>query len=219
MPKSNAFSAPKYRHYRPKNLGVVRLNGRDFYLGEYGSPESYERYHRLVAEWLANDRQLPSRFDRNQWTLGLYQAANKSALNGRIAIDCRGNGPYARAEVDRGYALHVLSGNRDLSPARECVEELAARIAGCGAHQPRYIYAAIEVPDGKFLLYAPSEEPDYEDDWPLDIRLYSRSFRADRASILLQELGLVNQTLRTHIADRRKFFDAKERLRAGSGNG
>ena len=34
---------------------------------------------------------------------------------------------------------------------------------------------------GKFLLYAPTEEPDYEDDWLLDIRLYSRSFRADRA--------------------------------------
>ena len=65
---------------------------------------------------------------------------------------------------------------------------------------------------GKFLLYAPTEEPDYEDDWLLDIRLYSRSFRADRASILLQELGLVNQHLRTHLADRRKFFDAKERL-------
>ena len=69
-----------------------------------------------------------------------------------------------------------------------------------------------EEPNGKFLLYAPSEEPDYEDDWLLDIRLCSRSFRADKASILLQELGLVNQHLRTYIADRRKFFDAKERL-------
>ena len=66
-------------------------------------------------------------------------------------------------------------------------------------------------PNGRFLLYAPTEEPDYEDDWLLDIRLYSRSFRADRASILLQELGLVNQHLRTHVAERRKFFDAKER--------
>jgi uncharacterized protein (TIGR02687 family) len=69
-----------------------------------------------------------------------------------------------------------------------------------------------EQPTGKFLVYAPAEEPDYADDWLLDIRLYSRSFRADRASILLQELGLVNQALRTHVADRRKFFDAKERL-------
>ena len=67
-------------------------------------------------------------------------------------------------------------------------------------------------PTGKFLLYAPTEEPEFDDDWLLDIRLYSRSFRADRASILLQELGLINQQLRTHIAERRKFFDAKERL-------
>ena len=42
-----------------------------------------------------------------------------------------------------------------------------------------------EEPNGKFLLYAPTEEPDYEDDWLLDIRLYSRSFRADKASILI----------------------------------
>jgi len=69
-----------------------------------------------------------------------------------------------------------------------------------------------EEPNGKFLLYAPTEEPDYEDDWLLDIRLYSRSFRADKASILLQELGLVNLNLRTHVSDRRKFFDAKDRL-------
>ncbi len=69
-----------------------------------------------------------------------------------------------------------------------------------------------EEPNGKFLLYAPTEEPDYEDDWLLDIRLYSRSFRADKASILLQELGLVNLHLRTHVSDRRKFFDAKDRL-------
>ena len=67
-------------------------------------------------------------------------------------------------------------------------------------------------PKGKFLLYAPREEPDFEDDWLLDIRLYGRSFRADRASILLQELGLVNQHLRAHLAERRKFFDAKERV-------
>ncbi|MEW6207017.1 MAG: BREX-1 system phosphatase PglZ type A [Acidobacteriota bacterium] len=67
-------------------------------------------------------------------------------------------------------------------------------------------------PEGRYLLYSPAEEPDFEDDWLLDIRLYSRSFRADRASILLNELGLVNQHLRQHLADRRKFFDNKERL-------
>jgi integrase len=41
---------PKYREYKPKNLGVVRIDGRDYYLGKFGSPESYEKYHRLLAE-------------------------------------------------------------------------------------------------------------------------------------------------------------------------
>lgn len=45
---------PKYRHYKPKNLAVVRINGRDHYLGPYGSPESQARYHRLLAEWLSD---------------------------------------------------------------------------------------------------------------------------------------------------------------------
>jgi uncharacterized protein (TIGR02687 family) len=67
-------------------------------------------------------------------------------------------------------------------------------------------------PIGKYLLYSPAEEPDYESDWLLDIRLYSRSFRADRASILLDQLGLKNLHLRQHLADRRKFFDSRERL-------
>ena len=66
---------------------------------------------------------------------------------------------------------------------------------------------------GKYLFYSPAEEPDYEDDWLLDIRLYSRSFRADRASIILDELGLANQHLRDHIAARRKFFDNRQRLK------
>ena len=67
-------------------------------------------------------------------------------------------------------------------------------------------------PAGRYLLYLPAEEPHYEDDWLLDMRMYSRSFRADRASIILRQLGLAHQHLRQHLAKRRKFFDSKERL-------
>jgi uncharacterized protein (TIGR02687 family) len=70
-----------------------------------------------------------------------------------------------------------------------------------------------EQPQGRFLLYQAGEEPEYDKDWLLDIRLYSRSFRADRASILLQALDLRQQQLRTHLQRRRKFFDNQERLR------
>ena len=70
-----------------------------------------------------------------------------------------------------------------------------------------------EEPSTRFLLYSPAEEPDFEDDWLLDIRLYARSFRADRASLLLDELGLTRQHLRQHLFDRRKFCDNKDRLK------
>ncbi len=43
---------PKYRHYKPKNLAVVRIGGRDVYLGKYDSAESRETYNRVIAEWL-----------------------------------------------------------------------------------------------------------------------------------------------------------------------
>jgi integrase len=49
MPARTA-NDPKYRLYRPKNLAVVRIDGHDHYLGPYGSPESWERYYRLLAE-------------------------------------------------------------------------------------------------------------------------------------------------------------------------
>ncbi|BAH77103.1 BREX-1 system phosphatase PglZ type A [Solidesulfovibrio magneticus] len=65
---------------------------------------------------------------------------------------------------------------------------------------------------GKYLLYSPSPEPNPENDWLLDIRLYSRPFHADRASILLNELGLTSQSLRAHLNERKKFFKSQDRL-------
>lgn len=65
---------------------------------------------------------------------------------------------------------------------------------------------------GKYLLYAPFAEPDAKDDWLLDIRLYSRIFHADQASILLNELGLTSQALRPFLTCRRTFFRSQDRL-------
>ena len=51
---------PKYRHYKPKNLGVVPIDGRDYYLGRYDSPKSWEKYHRLLAEHAAKGSITPT---------------------------------------------------------------------------------------------------------------------------------------------------------------
>jgi integrase len=43
---------PAYRLHKPTRQAVVRLDGRDHYLGKHGSEASREKYRRTVAEWL-----------------------------------------------------------------------------------------------------------------------------------------------------------------------
>ena len=70
----------------------------------------------------------------------------------------------------------------------------------------------IERPGDKFLVYSPDAIPRPEDDWLLDVRLYSYQFFADSASMIVEELGLRNHSLRDHIAKRKKFFANKQRM-------
>jgi len=54
---------PSYRHHKPSNQAFVELSGKRHYLGRYGSPESRERYKRMLAEWQSNGRQGPAAAD------------------------------------------------------------------------------------------------------------------------------------------------------------
>jgi len=42
---------PRYCLHKSSGQARVRINGRDVYLGPHGSPESHERYERLMREW------------------------------------------------------------------------------------------------------------------------------------------------------------------------
>jgi integrase len=52
---------PKYRRHKPSGQAVVTLDGHDYYLGKWQTPESRAEYDRLIAEWLANGRRMPPR--------------------------------------------------------------------------------------------------------------------------------------------------------------
>src|SRR3954469_2693898 len=60
MPRSNR--PPSYRRHKARSCAVVTIDGRNHYLGPYGSPESHDRYARLIAEW--RTRQPLPRFGR-----------------------------------------------------------------------------------------------------------------------------------------------------------
>lgn len=52
MRATHMGKSPCYVLHKPSGQAVVRIKGRDYYLGPYGSPGSKEKYHRLVAESL-----------------------------------------------------------------------------------------------------------------------------------------------------------------------
>lgn len=67
-------------------------------------------------------------------------------------------------------------------------------------------------PDQRWLVYSVKPEPEPTKDWLLDVRMRSKSFRADTTSILLEDLGLTTQGLRQHLKERAKFLRAKDRV-------
>jgi integrase len=49
---------PAYCHHKATGQAVVRIDGKDHYLGKHGTAESKAEYDRLIAEWLAHGRRL-----------------------------------------------------------------------------------------------------------------------------------------------------------------
>jgi integrase len=69
-------SIPKLTQHKASGKAVVRLNGRDHYLGLFGTPEAKSAYDKLIAEWLATGRQ-PLHAD----------AGNQSQTNNGISVN------------------------------------------------------------------------------------------------------------------------------------
>lgn len=63
-----------------------------------------------------------------------------------------------------------------------------------------------------YLLYAPFSRPDVRDNHLEDILLYSKEFFADRASLLIVDLG-IDSSLKPYIQKYIKFFGSKDRTK------
>lgn len=59
-PRPRPPRQPSYRLHKARGCAVVTINGKNHYLGKYGSPESHEKYARLIAQWQANGKELPA---------------------------------------------------------------------------------------------------------------------------------------------------------------
>jgi len=59
MSSSSPRRVPHYRCHKPSGQAVVTIDGRDVYLGKWGTVASRTEYDRLIGEWLAGGRCLP----------------------------------------------------------------------------------------------------------------------------------------------------------------
>lgn len=60
MPKLSDTEVPSYRLHKQSGQALVTLNGRDICLGVHNTRDSKTKYSRVIAEWLAAGRQLPT---------------------------------------------------------------------------------------------------------------------------------------------------------------
>jgi hypothetical protein len=52
-------SVPSLVHHKPSGRARIRINGRDHWLGKWGSAEASLAYDRLITEFLASRRLSP----------------------------------------------------------------------------------------------------------------------------------------------------------------
>ncbi len=63
-----------------------------------------------------------------------------------------------------------------------------------------------------YLVYSPLAYNRPDDNWLLDVELYSEEFRADLISIWMDEMGLAsNPAMRKQVKNYRAYFNAKDR--------
>jgi len=63
-----------------------------------------------------------------------------------------------------------------------------------------------------YLIYSNKAKPRLEEDWFLDIGLYSSDFSADRGSVILNDLWITDILLKDLIEKHIKFFSSKKRV-------
>lgn len=68
-------------------------------------------------------------------------------------------------------------------------------------------------PDARFLIYVPTARPADADNWLLDLLLQGYEYKADKASLALQEVGLPHEFL--HLAEAHgKYFHSAKRVQS-----
>ena len=106
---------PSCCRHKASGQAVVRINGKDEYLGRYGTPESYEKYHRLIAEHFPDGP--------DSWPAAKLLSSGSDSITVVELIAAYWNFPWCPICVVRGGTLAIPEVTTDdrssRRPARE----------------------------------------------------------------------------------------------------
>ncbi|MEO2018732.1 MAG: PadR family transcriptional regulator [Fuerstiella sp.] len=141
---SKSRKIPAYVHHKPTGQACVRINGRDFHLGIYGSTESHERYDDLVAEHVIDAepgscktltavlaawygmtvrREWEERTERAVSPGAVYATLDRVENKGYVKSDKRKAGAECQGRARRIFRVEP-SGLTALRKTLECVERM-----------------------------------------------------------------------------------------------
>ena len=128
-----ARSIPKACLHRATGQAVVRLNGKDFYLGRWGTPQAEAAYHRKIAEHLAaGPVTIASPADRPQ-TVAELAALYLRHVNAWYAGTGGHEAEAVRSALRRMLRLHADTTLEDFGPlALKSVRQFLAGESGAG---------------------------------------------------------------------------------------
>jgi hypothetical protein len=114
MPRKSG-KVPSYSLHKGSGQAVVRIGGKDHYLGRYGTPESHERYERVIAQWRTDQPVSPG--------VSNIQSSNLADLTVSKALL-----PYA--EFSRNYYSKDGRQTKEFFAMQEALRPLRAQF-GC----------------------------------------------------------------------------------------
>lgn len=129
----------------------------------------------------------------------------------------------ARKEIVRLFGSNATSGRKVIfwyDPTANFKEDIASdsydccQVLTCDKNEFS-IKKTIEHDDkiSNFLIYIPHEKPTDNENWLLDILMYSEEYYADTIALTMRRMNLTNTDLRRVIEWHSKFFDAENRTK------
>lgn len=115
MPRTTAGTVPKLQHHRATGQARVKIAGRDYYCGRWGSKESISKYHRLLAEFFNGNGAAPVLEGKPAADSGTVHAVTVSprgvqASAGPLKDDLR----ICVCDIAARYLLHAETYYRDV---------------------------------------------------------------------------------------------------------